>query len=66
MSVSAQFYQLQADSCGKAAAASTLDNQRETLLRSQAAWLKLAAREIAVTSARAERDRQRKEEQIDG
>lgn len=66
MSASAQFYQLQADTCGAAAAATSLDNQRETLLRSQAAWLTLAAREIAVTNARAERDRQRKEEPYHG
>lgn len=66
MSASARFYQMQADNCAAAAAASVLDNQRETLLRSQAAWLQLAAREIKVSLARVERERSSKEKDTDG
>jgi hypothetical protein len=65
MSVSARFYQEQAEACAAQAAAATLDNRRETLLRSREVWLGLAAREIATTTARAERERARTEEQSD-
>lgn len=62
MATSASFYLEQAESCERAAAATALSNQRETLLRSKAAWLTLAAREIATQTARAERERARTEE----
>lgn len=65
MSVSARFYQEQAETCATQAAAATLDNRRDTLLRSREVWLGLAAREIATTAARAERERARNEEQSD-
>ncbi len=63
MATSARFYLAQAESCAQAAASTQLSNQRETLLRSEAAWLALAAREIATQTARAERERERIEDQ---
>jgi hypothetical protein len=65
MSVSSRFYLEQAETCATQAAAATLDNRRETLLRSREVWLGLAAREIATTAARAERERARTEERSD-
>ncbi len=65
MSVSAQFYLKQAETCAAEAAAATLGNRRETLLRSREVWLGLAARETATTAARAEREHRRTEEQSD-
>jgi hypothetical protein len=65
MSVSARFYTEQAETCATQAAAATLDNQRETLLRSREVWLRLAAREKATTAARVERERARIEERTD-
>lgn len=56
MSPASRFYQQQADNCGAAAAAAALANQRDIFLRSQAVWLSLAAREIEVQTARAERE----------
>ncbi len=58
-----KFYNDQAESCARAAEAAPLANQRDTLLRSRAVWLGLAAREQATRTARAERDRIRIEEQ---
>lgn len=58
-----QFYMTQAESCARAAEASPLANQRDTLLRSRAVWLGLAAREQSIKAGRAERDRIRTEEQ---
>lgn len=55
MAQSPAYYLQQADVCAQAADATPLENQRATLLRSQAAWLALAARELAVQAARAER-----------
>ncbi len=55
--MSEKFYTDQAESCARAAATATLANQRETLLRSRAVWLSLAAREQTIQAGRAERDR---------
>lgn len=62
MTVSARFYLAQAETCAAQAQASTLENQRDTLLRSREVWLGLAQREIATQAARAERERQRTED----
>ena len=59
--MSEKFYIDQADSCARAAAKALLANQRETLLRSRAVWLGLAAREQTIQAGRAERDRTRSE-----
>ncbi len=59
--MSEKFYIDQAESCARAAAAAPLANQRETLLRSRAVWLGLAAREQTIQAGRAERDRTRSE-----
>jgi hypothetical protein len=60
--MSEKFYTEQADSCARAADAAPLANQRETLLRSRAVWLSLAAREQTIQAGRAERERIRIEE----
>ncbi|MBN8502086.1 MAG: hypothetical protein J0M19_13160 [Sphingomonadales bacterium] len=60
--MSQKFYTDQAESCARAADAATLSNQRDTLLRSRAVWLDLAAREQAIQAGRAERERNRIEE----
>ena len=52
----------QAASCALGAAEALLANQRDSLLRSEAVWLGLAAREQALKSARAERERIKAEE----
>ncbi len=57
--MSEKFYIDQAESCARAADAALLANQRETLLRSRAVWLGLAAREQTIQAGRAERDRTR-------
>ncbi len=62
--LSEKFYIEQAESCARAAEAAPLANQRETLLRSRAVWLGLAAREQSIQTGRAERDRVRIEEQV--
>ncbi len=62
MSVASLFYLQQAEDCGAAAAASPLTNRRDVFLRSKAVWLALAAREIEVQNARADRDRARQVE----
>jgi hypothetical protein len=59
--MSEKFYIDQAENCARAAAAAPLANQRETLLRSRAVWLGLAAREQTIQAGRAERDRTRSE-----
>jgi hypothetical protein len=61
--MSEKFYVEQAENCARAAAATPLANQRETLMRSRAVWLGLAAREQTIQAGRAERDRVRIEEQ---
>lgn len=63
--MSESFYIEQADSCERAAEAAPLANQRETLMRSRAVWLGLAAREHSIRTARAERDRAREKELAD-
>lgn len=55
--MSEKFYTDQAESCARAASAAPLANQRETLLRSRAVWLGLAAREQSIQAGRAERER---------
>ncbi len=55
--MSEKFYIEQAESCARAADATPLANQRETLLRSRNVWLGLAAREETIRTARAERER---------
>jgi len=65
MSASARYYLLQAETCSAEAAIATLDNRRETLLRSREVWLRLAARELATHAARIERERHRNEERTD-
>ncbi|MFP5396649.1 MAG: hypothetical protein ACLGHF_10900 [Alphaproteobacteria bacterium] len=57
--MSEQFYIDQADSCARAAEAAQLTNQRDTLLRSRAVWLNLAAREQSIRAARAQREREK-------
>ncbi|MCC6925195.1 hypothetical protein [Novosphingobium sp.] len=59
MSASSQFYLKQAEQCELAAAASSLNNQRDTLLRSRLAWLELANRELEVQAGREKRERDR-------
>lgn len=49
----------QAESCARAAAAASLANQRDTLMRARAVWLDLAARDQSIQSARVERERQK-------
>lgn len=60
--MSETFYIQQAESCARAAEAAPLANQRDTLLRSRAVWLGLAAREQSVRLGRAERDGARTKE----
>lgn len=55
MAQSESYYLEQAQICERAAAETQLENQRATLLRSQAAWLALAARENSIQAARAVR-----------
>ncbi len=52
----------QAESCARAAEAAPLANQRDTLLRSRAVWLGLAAREKSVKAGRAPQGSIRTEE----
>ena len=65
MAQSASYYLQQADVCERAASETSLENQRATLLRSKAAWLALAAREISIRAARAERLNQASKETND-
>ena len=62
MAATSPFYLEQAELCARSAAATLLDNQRETFLRSRAAWLALAARDIEVQAGRAARELARQEE----
>ncbi|HQV04799.1 MULTISPECIES: hypothetical protein [unclassified Novosphingobium] len=59
--MSESFYIQQAESCQRAADDTPLANQRDTLLRSRAAWLTLAAREQAIRAARAQREREKEQ-----
>ncbi len=62
MAAAAPFYLQQAEICARSAAATLLDNQRDTFLRSRAAWLALAARDIEVQAGRAARELARQQE----
>lgn len=55
MAATPAHYLQQAENCARAADTAQLDNERAKHLRSQAAWLALAARELATQAARAER-----------
>jgi len=68
MSVSTQFYLDQAAQCGKDAQSALLQNQREVLLKAQAAWQAMADRAIRTAAARDRRDEERRElaQQIQG
>lgn len=59
MAAPAHFYLKQAELCEQAAANTPLENQRDTLLRSRAAWLKLANRELEIQAGREKREQQR-------
>lgn len=50
------FYNGQAEACATAADAAMLDNQRDTFLRAEAAWIALADRAIRTEAARAQRE----------
>jgi hypothetical protein len=65
MAAPATFYLEQAEICARSAAATLLGNQRETFLRSRAAWLALAARDIEVQAGRAAREQARQLETSD-
>lgn len=65
MATSAQFYLQQAAICEEAAGAALLDNQRDTLQRSRAAWLALATRELEVQAARIKRDQEREQDRAE-
>lgn len=55
MAATSVHYLQQAEHCARAADAALLENERAKHLRSQAAWLALAARELATQAARSER-----------
>lgn len=56
MAATTQFYLDQAAQCAREASAAGLANQRETLLRAEAAWLAMAARTSKVSSERERRE----------
>lgn len=62
--MSESFYIAQAESCQRAAEATPLANQRDTLMRSRAAWLSLAAREQAIRAARAKREAEKEQSDV--
>lgn len=51
-----EFYNHRARECQREADAALLSNQRDTFLRSQAAWLSLAARQKAIRLGREQRE----------
>lgn len=61
MSASTQFYLDQAVQCGLDAQSAILQNQREVLLKAQAAWQAMADRAIRTAAERDRRDEQRRE-----
>lgn len=61
MAVSTQFYLDQAAECGRNAASATLQNQREVLLKAQAAWQAMADRAIRTATERDRRDAERRD-----
>ncbi len=56
MAAPVSYYLEQADTCARDAARTQLPNQKATLLRSQAAWLSLAARELGIQAGRVDRN----------
>lgn len=60
MSASTQFYLDQAALCGRNAQAATLQNQREVLLKAQAAWQAMADRAISTATERDRREAERR------
>ena len=61
MSASTQFYLDQAAACGRNAQSATLQNQREVLLKAQAAWQAMADRAIRTAAERDRREDERRE-----
>lgn len=61
MSASTQFYLDQAAECGRNAQSATLQNQREVLLKAQAAWQAMADRAIRTAAERDRREDERRE-----
>lgn len=61
MSVSTQFYLDQAAACGRNALSANLQNQRDVLLKAQAAWQAMADRAIRTAAERDRRDEERRE-----
>lgn len=61
MSASTQFYIDQAALCGQNAQSATLANQREVLLKAQAAWQAMADRAIRTASERDRRESERRD-----
>ena len=59
MAEAGAFYARQAESCGKAAAAATLTNERDTFLQAQAAWQALADKTVFVQAQTAKREAER-------
>jgi hypothetical protein len=59
MAEAVTFYVRQAESCGKAAAEATLDNQRDKFLQAQAAWQALADKTAMVQAQAAKREAER-------
>lgn len=59
------FYQNQAESCGKAAAEASLENQRDKFLQAQAAWQALADKTAMVQARAAKREAERERVQAE-
>lgn len=59
MAEAVAFYVRQAESCGKAAAESTLANERDKFLKAQAAWQALADKTALVQAQAAKREAER-------
>jgi hypothetical protein len=56
----ASFYKQQAENCAKAAAAATLENERDKFLQAQAAWRSLADATAFTQAAAAKREAERR------
>ncbi|MCW1430730.1 hypothetical protein [Novosphingobium sp. JCM 18896] len=59
------FYQSQAESCAKAAAEASLENQRDKFLQAQAAWQALADKTAMVQAQAAKREAERERARVD-
>lgn len=59
MAEAVTFYARQAENCGKAAAAATLNNERDKFLQAQAAWQALADKTAMVQAQAAKREAER-------